>query len=84
MPNEELKYEIEDLKRQLRDHVHNGADAKELSINNLVDLIPTVSTAPSHTPRRFADQFRIYSNGVTYRLYWYDAVNAAWRYATGT
>lgn len=83
MPNEELTRKVADLERLLREHLHNGAESQELSIASLVDNVPTVSAAPSHTPKRFVDQFRIYKNGTTYRFYWYDYSNAEWRYATG-
>jgi len=43
-------------------------------------LIPTVSSVPTHTPRKFSEQFRIYANGSDFRFYWYDTTNGAWSY----
>jgi hypothetical protein len=64
----------------------NPADyiAPSLRIKDLLGLIPTISSAPTYIPKRFADQFRIYANGVTYRLYIYDVSNATWRYVALT
>lgn len=42
----------------------------------------TISTAPTFTPRSFAEQIQIYKNGTTYRLYVY--VDDTWRYTTLT
>lgn len=64
----------------MREHAHNGFIGGQISILNLLDFIPTVDTAPTHTPRTFIDQFRIYSNGTTYRFYWYDGTAKAWRF----
>jgi hypothetical protein len=51
-----------------------------LDIALLNGLIPTVSSVPTHTPRKFSEQFRIYANGSDFRFYWYDTTNGAWRY----
>lgn len=42
--------------------------------------IPTIASAPTHTPVKFADQFRIYNN----RLYVYDTTNNTWKYTALT
>jgi hypothetical protein len=52
-----------------------------LNIRDLFGLIPTISAAPIHIPRKFDEQFRIYKSGSTTRFYWYDPVNATWQYA---
>lgn len=60
---------------------------EEKTINfdtDIVGLLETVSTAPSGVPKNVYDQIKIYKNGSTYRLYWYDAANGDWFYATGT
>lgn len=57
---------------------------KEARIEDLWGMVKTVSTAPTWTPRKFSEQFAIYSNSTTYRFYWYDTTNNAWRYASGT
>lgn len=51
---------------------------------DLLGMFEVVSAVPTLTPRTAYDQIKIYSNSTTYRLYWYDWVNNAWRYATGT
>lgn len=50
----------------------------------LLGTVLTVSAAPTHVPRNFLDQFRIYTNGATLRFYWYDITNATWHYVTAT
>lgn len=47
-------------------------------------FIDTVNVVPTNIPKKLAEQILIYSNGGTYRLYIYDTVNNAWRYATLT
>lgn len=51
---------------------------------NIYGLFEVVSAIPSGTPKSVYDQIKIYTNSTTYRLYWYDQVNHAWRYASGT
>ncbi len=47
--------------------------------------IRVVSAAPDWTPRgRLEDSLALYINGSTYRLYIFDPINAAWRYASLT
>lgn len=43
-----------------------------------------VSSVPTTAPRNFYESIVIYVNGATYRLYVYDEVNSAWRYANLT
>ncbi len=52
-----------------------------IDIRNLYGLFPTVTSVPTHIPRKFDEQFRIYVSGSTYRFYWYDVTNATWRYS---
>lgn len=79
--NEELKNYID---QKIREHFHNGLDSQLLKLENLFGLIRTVDTAPTHTPRNLFEQFIIYTNGATYRLYLYDTTNNAWRYVALT
>lgn len=53
-------------------------------IENLWGIIKTVSVAPTHVPRKLDEQVLIYTNGATYRLYWYDMTNNVWHYITAT
>jgi len=43
-----------------------------------------VSSEPTTAPRNYYESIVIYVSGATYRLYTYDEVNSAWRYATLT
>ena len=42
----------------------------------------SISTVPTFTPRNYLEQFQLYKNGTTYRLYVY--VAGSWRYTTLT
>ena len=57
---------------------------KEPHVLEISGILKTTDTAPTHTPKRFSEQFIIYANGATYRLYIYDIVNKAWRYVALT
>jgi hypothetical protein len=60
-------------------------EQKKINLNtDLFGLFEVVSAVPAGAPKIPYDQIKIYTNGSTYRLYWYDPVNNAWRYATGT
>jgi hypothetical protein len=79
---EELKKKINDLENRLLLHDHSGNQDQRIRLDDISALIEVVSTVPSHVPRDFNEQFRIYKNGTTYRFYWHDGTG--WRYATGT
>lgn len=76
--------ELQQIKNELVNHRHNGLGDQRINLQDIQGLIRTVSVAPTHAPRNLFEQFVIYTNGVTYRFYWYDTTNNAWRYATGT
>lgn len=66
-------------------HTHDGKSERFIELNgNLNGLFETVSSVPTAVPTTPYGQIKIYTNGATYRLYWYDSTNGAWRYATGT
>lgn len=55
-----------------------------IDIQNIINFIQVVSTAPTATPRNFWEQIKLYINGSTYRLYIYDNTTNNWRYAALT
>jgi hypothetical protein len=55
-----------------------------LRVEDILGNFPQVTATPTWTPKTFRDQFAIYKNGSTYRLYVYDTANNAWRYASLT
>lgn len=55
-----------------------------IDIKNITSFVEIVSVVPAGFPKNFFDQIKLYINGGTYRLYIYDYVNNAWRYATLT
>lgn len=70
---------IEPKLDQIDDSVQQPVQASEL-----FGMFQTVSTAPTLTPTRLINQIQIYTNGATYRLYWYDTTNNVWHYVTAT
>jgi len=80
----DLEQRIQKLETQMREHSHDGFNGGQIYFRNLFGLFETVSVAPTTTPKTTWDGIKIYTNGATYRLYWYDSVAGAWRYATGT
>ena len=88
---EDLSRESGDLKRQLDQlqqmftmHNHTGIDTQRVSIWDLFALFETITTTPTLVPNTIFDQVKVYRSGSTYRLYIYDTLAGAWRYATLT
>lgn len=72
--------QIADLQRRISD-----LESKRVVFNTgIIGLFEVVSAVPTGVPTSPYDQIKIYTNSTTYRLYWYDQVNHAWRFATGT
>lgn len=57
---------------------------EEININNIIGMFEVVDTAPTAKPTNLKNQIKIYRNGATKRLYWYDQVNDSWDYVSGT
>lgn len=84
-----VQAQIDSLKAQLdemiRDHAHNGLDSQLIDFDTSINgLFETVSAAPTLLPKSPYDQVKIYVNGATYRLYWYDQAGNVWHYVTAT
>lgn len=78
------KFNMEkDFKHEMKEVDTNLNKVERPSLSSLMGHFQTVSVAPTVVPGSFQNQIQIYSNGATYRLYWYDTTNNAWRYATG-
>ncbi len=84
MDTTQLEKRITELENQMRSHAHKGYDTQRIDFFDVFGLFDTVSAVPTGIPNTPKDQIKIYKNSTTYRLYWYDFVNAQWRYATGT
>lgn len=88
MPIDTLTQRIEQLERQLKEHVHNGGDSAEVSFVNIIDKIQTVTVAANLTailagkPRRISDQILIDTTTATKKLYIYDTAGDVWRSVT--
>lgn len=75
---------INELERQMREHSHDGFKGGQIYFKNIFGNFETVSTAPSTIPKTSYDCIKVYTNGATYRLYWYDSVANVWHYVTAT
>lgn len=85
----DLQRQIDELRRDIDDkilnHRHDGGGAARIDLDtDVFGQFEVVDTAPTGKPGDLFGQIKIYKNGSTYRLYWYDSTNDAWRYATGT
>lgn len=76
--------EIQQVKNEVSLHRHNGVGSQRINLSDIQGLIRTVSVIPTHTPRNIFEQFIIYVNGTTKRLYVYDASGKTWIKLTGT
>lgn len=75
----EQEQRLETLEREMREHRHNGLDSQRVNLFSLFGKIEVVSVAPVGKPTDISGQLKIYTNGTTYRLYWYDTTAGAWR-----
>jgi len=84
MENNELTFRIEKLERDMLEHNHTGHMTQRIDIEDLFGKFEVVSVAPLGKPSTFSQQVKIYTNGATYRLYWYDTTAGVWHYVTAT
>lgn len=75
--------EIQDLQKRLGE-LEREVNGRMSFETDILGLFETVSTAPTNTPYSPYDQVKIYVNGGTYRLYWYDGNANVWHYVTAT
>lgn len=71
----------------IRKHTHNGVNSKQIGFAMLSGLLKVGSAAPTGVPRSVSEQIVLYSNGGTFRIYFYVTNTAgagAWRYVALT
>ena len=85
--NEDLQKRIDDLEQrlqnqemQMREHYHSGHQDQRVNLLDIFGKLEVVSVAPVGTPANISGQIKIFTNGTTYRLYWYDTTAGAWHY----
>jgi hypothetical protein len=65
-------------------HNHDGINSELISIINLIGLIETVTTVPTHSPKTFYEQFKIYYDDTgtptDRKLYIYSNKAQEWSY----
>lgn len=76
---QQLQSQVEELRAQL-----NAITNFQRTYDPNLGWFSVVDTAPSGVPSDPYDQIRVYTNGSTYRLYWYDWNAGAWHYVTAT
>lgn len=62
-------------------HDHDGQNSKKIPIRNISGFFEIVSVAPTIPPKNLYEQIKLYVNGATYRIYFYDYKAKAWRFA---
>ena len=92
MPKEEFKEEekkekIETETLELMTPPAEKPDLEEgiekiVTIDDIKELLESISTTPIHKPKRFFEQIVFYKSGTTYRVYFY--IKDAWKYITLT
>lgn len=83
MDENTLVQRIEKLERELREHDHSMLE-KRINLRDILGKIEIVSAAPVGKPANIGEQLKIYTNGSTYRFYWYDTTAGTWHYVTAT
>lgn len=73
------------IDEKIANHIHDGGGAQRINFNtDIIGLFETVSAVPTGSPKGPYDQVKVYVNGGTLRLYWYDGVANVWHYVTAT
>ena len=60
------------------DHSHDGRGISKVQLRELSGFIEVVAVIPTHIPRSFWDQVKLYVNGATKTLYVYDYKGNQW------
>lgn len=64
-----------------RFHNHDGKNSKFVNLSSIAGLFEIIDYAPTHVPKNVFEQVKLYVNGATYRIYFYDYKANAWRFA---
>ena len=70
-PLQDIQNQIATLRQQLNMPINLDT--------GVAGMFEVVSSVPTGVPRSLFEQIKIYTTATTYRLYWYDWVNHAWR-----
>lgn len=82
---DDLKMVVDELKIKSQDFERRQQNPPQISLDtDIFGLFETVSAVPAGKPKGPYDQVKIYVNGATLRLYWYDGVADVWHYVTAT
>lgn len=90
MPEEKEEKKEEELEVPLKVQepkpieVPRRAKVRTSNLEDDIDLIKTVSSIPSDTPKSSLERIKVYVSGTTYRLYVWDGENNTWRYVSLT
>ena len=79
-----LSGQVAELQQMISAHAHNGVQASNTDFDDIMGTFEVVSSVPTAKPMRASQQIKIYTNGTTYRLYWFDTVADVWHYITAT
>lgn len=57
-----------------------ATDGPQTNIKNILGFYEIVSAAPTAVPKNIYQQIKLYVNGATFRIYFYDYKAGAWRF----
>lgn len=77
---QELQTQINQLNSRFNEFMFNKQTNTRVNFFDILGKFEVVSSVPTGKPNDVAGQIKIYTNGTTYRLYWYDTTAGAWRY----
>lgn len=81
---QELQNQINQLSLRLNEFIFNKQINTRVNFFDIFGKFEVVSAVPTGKPNDVSGQIKIYVNGVTYRLYWYDTTAGVWHYVTAT
>lgn len=81
---QELQNQIDQLNSKFNEFIFNKQTNTRVNFFDILGKFEVVSSAPSGKPNNVSEQIKIYVNGATYRLYWYDTTAGVWHYVTAT
>lgn len=77
---QQMQGQINELNSRLNELIFNKQVNTRVNFFDILGKFQVVSAVPTGKPNDVSGQIKIYTNGTTYRLYWYDTTAGAWRY----
>ncbi len=87
---DDLKRKLDDLTQQVNDFQLRPINLTDIlldmkrPLDEVRGIYRVVSVAPTAPPIDTFDGIQMYTNGATFRLYWFDWNASVWHYVTAT